>query len=56
MGMGGLQVFTLEGHTADVNSVAISRHGLIVSGSVDKLVKIWKADTGAEVSTFVGFR
>jgi len=56
-GTGVLQVCEMVGHTDNVNSVAISKHGLlIVSGSVDKLVKIWKADTGAEVSMFVGFR
>ena len=43
---------TFTGHTALVKSVAFSRDGnLIVSGSADNLVKIWSADTGAEVSS-----
>ena len=46
---------TLTGHTDMVCSVAFSRDGkLIVSGSGDKLVKIWDTATGAEVSSFVG--
>jgi WD40 repeat protein len=44
------QVWTLEGHLGAVTSVAFSRDGKwIVSGSMDKLVKIWDADAGAEV-------
>ena len=45
---------TLTGHSHGVWSVAFSldsKH--IVSGSTDKLVKIWKAETGAEVNRFV---
>ena len=37
----------LEGHTGEVNSVAISVDGSkIVSGSDDKTVRIWSAETG----------
>ena len=55
--MGVSQVRTLAGHTQKVNSVAISPEGKrIVSGSADKLVKIWNAETGAEVSSFGGVR
>jgi WD40 repeat protein len=40
-----------------VNSIAISPDGKrVVSGSDDKLVKMWNAETGAEVSSFVGVR
>ena len=43
----------VTGHTGSVTSVAISPNGMrIVSGSNDKLVKIWSAETGAEVITF----
>ena len=48
---------TLTGHSDLVQSVAFSREAkLIVSGSSDKLVKIWNAETGALVSSFVGVR
>ena len=44
---------TLTGHKAPVTAVALSRDGKrILSGSDDKLVKIWDTDTGAEVSLF----
>ena len=45
---------TLVGHSYMVLSVAFSPNGdRIVSGSSDKLVKIWDTETGAEVSSFV---
>ena len=45
------------GHSDEVNSVAWSSDGKwIVSGSADKLVKIWDAETGALVSSFWGGR
>jgi WD40 repeat protein len=44
------QVCTLTGHSSLVFSVAFSPDGTrVVSGSRDKLVKIWRSDTGAEV-------
>ena len=44
------QVRTLRGHTSEVRSVAFSADGQrIVSGSEDRRVKIWNAETGAEV-------
>jgi len=50
-------VFTLTGHSAKVVLVAFSADGKrIVSGSGDNLVKIWNAETGAEVGSFVGGR
>ena len=55
--MAGWQVCTLTGHSGMVVSVDFSPDGkLFVSGSHDKLVKIWNTETGAEVSSFVGFR
>ena len=51
------QVRTLSGHSAGVHSVAFSPNATrLVSGSADKLVKIWDAATGAEVRSFVGER
>lgn len=51
----GWQVGTLVGHLGYVLSVAFSPDGnRIVSGSDDTLVKIWDAETMAEVSTFGG--
>jgi len=51
------QVFTLAGHSGEVYSVAFSPDGkYVVSGSGDKLVKIWDAKTGAEVSSCLGVR
>ena len=42
------------GHWGPVRSVDCSPDGeCVVSGSDDKLVKIWDAKTGAEVSSFV---
>jgi len=44
-------------HADEVLSVAISPDGKrIVSGSVDGLVRIWDAATGAEVNSVVGVR
>ena len=43
---------TLTGHSGIVFSVAFSRDGnRVVSGSRDKLVKIWDTETGTEVSS-----
>jgi WD40 repeat protein len=48
-------VCKLTGHQEWVLSVAFSADGKrVVSGSWDNLVKIWNAETGAEVSSFVG--
>ena len=45
------------GHSGAVWSVAFSPNGnLVASGSRDNLVKIWNAETGALVSSFVGVR
>ena len=51
-----LQVCTLRGHAYSVLSVAFSPDGKrIVSGSQDNLVKVWDAETGAEVSRHTSF-
>jgi len=51
------QVCTLKGHPHYVYTVAFSPDGKrVVSGSCDRLVKIWDAATGSEVGSFVGVR
>jgi len=47
----------VAGHTDDLSSVDFSPNGKhFVSGSHDKLVKIWNIETGAQVSSFWGLR
>ncbi|QGA18984.1 hypothetical protein EYB26_006669 [Talaromyces marneffei] len=49
----GLQ--TLEGHSASVMSVAFSSDGqTVVSGSVDRTIKLWDTKTGSELQTLKG--
>lgn len=46
---------TLEGHSFWVSSVAFSPDGQrIVSGSNDKTIKLWDAQTGSELQTLEG--
>ena len=53
----GRQVCTLTGHSTCGIRIAFSPDGTrIVSGSLDKLVKIWDAQTGAEVSILARVR
>ena len=50
----GWQVRTLAGHLGSVLSVDFSADGKrIVSGSADRLVKIWDTASGAEVISSV---
>ena len=45
----------MKGHSLSVKWVKFSPDGKSwVSGSYDKLVKIWNDTTGSEVSSFVG--
>ena len=47
-----MQVRTFEGHTGAVTSVSFTPDGKrVISGSRDKLVKIWDLEIGAEVSS-----
>jgi WD40 repeat protein len=51
----GVETLTLKGHTERVLSVAFSPDGKrIVSGSLDKRVKVWDADKGVETLTLKG--
>ncbi|KAF3920091.1 Beta-TrCP [Arthrobotrys entomopaga] len=46
---------TLHGHTTSVHSIAFSPDGkILASSSYDGEIKIWNADTGAELSTIQG--
>ncbi len=54
-GIDGKPVLTLPGHTAAVTSVAYSPNSqIIVSGSTDRSLKIWDAESGRLVRTFPG--
>jgi len=46
---------TLTGHTGSVNSVVISPDGqILISGSADKMIKMWELSTGKETCTLTG--
>jgi WD40 repeat protein len=48
-------MYLLSGHTFGVRSVALSADGSkVVSGSNDKTVKIWSADSGEVLQTLSG--
>jgi WD40 repeat protein/serine/threonine protein kinase len=47
----------LEGHTNEVNSVAVSPDGRhIVSGSSDNILRVWELETGSGLNTLQGHR
>ena len=52
---GGSLLYTLEGHTDTVTSVALSEDGKrAVSASGDETLKIWDMETGEEIRTLKG--
>ncbi|NEO28240.1 MAG: PQQ-binding-like beta-propeller repeat protein, partial [Kamptonema sp. SIO4C4] len=50
---GGL-IRTLVGHSSDVTAVAVTPEGLVISGSLDKTLKVWNIETGKELRTLIG--
>ncbi len=51
----GAAVSTLRGHTGRVTSIAFSDDGAqVVTGSVDRSVRLWDAASGAEIRRFDG--
>jgi hypothetical protein len=54
-GGAGQRLFTLTGHTGAVSAVAFAPGGrTIVSGSLDKSIKLWDAGTGQLLRTMTG--
>jgi WD40 repeat protein len=53
--VGAVELFTLKGHTSYVRAVAIaSKRELVISGSGDKMIKIWDLMSGNELRTLQG--
>jgi len=51
----GVQMSVLSGHTSHVNSVAFSSDGtFLVSGSLDRTIKLWDVQTGGVIKTLYG--
>ena len=45
---------TLAGHQAAINALAFAPLGRLLAAGADKLIKLWDASTGAEVSSLEG--
>jgi WD40 repeat protein len=50
-----IEIVPILGHSGEVSSVAFSPDGAgVLSGSVDKTIKLWDAATGVLIRTFEG--
>ena len=47
----GILIRTLIGHTSSVESLAVLDNGLLLSGSNDKTIKLWRVETADANST-----
>ena len=46
---------TLIGHTRAISALVMSSDGkLLISGSLDKTIRVWNLSTGREVHTLIG--
>ena len=51
----GEEVYTLDGHTGDVECLAVSNNNkFLISGGNDKLIKVWDLTSGKNLRTFTG--
>jgi WD40 repeat protein len=50
-----IEIVPMLGHSGLITSVAFSPNGLrVLSGSLDRTIKLWDAETGALTRTFEG--
>ncbi len=50
----GETIKILTGHTDSINSLAVLPDGLLVSGSLDKTIRIWSPKSGEAIKILTG--